>query len=106
MSSERGGVLYLVPSTLGEVAPDAVIPAAVVGRIRSLRHFIAENEKSARAFLKRVEVPCPLRDLSIQRLDHNTPAARLPELLAPVEAGQEAGPLSPGRPPAGAGAPG
>jgi 16S rRNA (cytidine1402-2'-O)-methyltransferase len=94
MSSERRGTLYLVPNTLGEVAPGAVIPAAVIERIRSLRHFIAEDEKSARAFLKRAEVPCPLRDLSIRRLDHNTRAPQLPELLAPVEAGRDAGLLS------------
>ena len=94
MSSEPRGTLYLVPNTLGDVAPETTIPAAVVERVRSLRHFIAESEKSARAFLKRIGVAGPFRDLRIERLDHNTPAARLPELLAPIAAGADAGLLS------------
>jgi 16S rRNA (cytidine1402-2'-O)-methyltransferase len=94
MSSEPRGTLYLLPSTLGETAPEATLSGAVLDRIRSLRRFIAESEKSARAFLKRVGVTGPLRDLRIERLDHNTPAARLPELLAPLAAGEDAGLLS------------
>jgi 16S rRNA (cytidine1402-2'-O)-methyltransferase len=94
MSSERRGTLYLVPNTLGDVAPETVVPAATLERIRSLRHFIAENEKSARAFLKRIGIACPLQDLDVARLDHNTALARLPELLAPVDAGHDAGVLS------------
>jgi 16S rRNA (cytidine1402-2'-O)-methyltransferase len=94
MSSEPRGTLYLVPNTLGDAAPEGAIPAPVLERIRSLRRFIAESEKSARAFLKRAGVAVPLRDLRIERLDHNTPAERLPELLAPVAAGEDAGLLS------------
>jgi 16S rRNA (cytidine1402-2'-O)-methyltransferase len=94
MSSERPGTLYLVPNTLGDVAPETVVPDAALERIRSLRRFIAENEKSARAFLKRVGFACALQDLHIERLDHNTPAARIPELLAPVVSGHDAGLLS------------
>ena len=94
MSSERSATLYLVPSTLGEVAPEAVIPLPVLERVRALRHFVAENEKSARAFLKSIGVDVPLRELAIQRLDHNTPASRLPELFAPLACGQDAGLVS------------
>ena len=94
MSSERTGTLYLVPNTLGMVAPDTVLPAAVLERVRALRHFVAEDEKSARAFLKSIGVPVPLRELHIERLDHNTAASRLPGLLDPVVAGHDAGLLS------------
>src|SRR5262245_57346466 len=93
MSSEPG-TLYLVPSTLGDVGPESVLPAPVLERVRALPRFIAENEKSARAFLKRVGIARPLPDVRIDRLDHNTPAARLPELLAPVVGGEDAGLLS------------
>jgi 16S rRNA (cytidine1402-2'-O)-methyltransferase len=93
MSSEPG-TLYLVPSTLGDVAPESALPGSVLERVRSLRRFIAENEKSARAFLKRAGVIAPLRELRIDRLDHNTPASRFTELLAPIDAGEDAGLLS------------
>jgi 16S rRNA (cytidine1402-2'-O)-methyltransferase len=94
MSSERPGTLYLVPNTLGAVAPESVIPGPVLERVRALRHFIAENEKSARALLKSIGVGARLRELSIERLDHNTAPARVPELLAPLLAGHDAGLVS------------
>jgi len=94
MSSENTGTLYLLPNTLGESAPDSVIPAAVLERARTLDYFIAENPKTARAFLKRIGTAAPLQQIRIERLDHNTPAENVAELLAPVLAGRSAGLLS------------
>ena len=54
MSSEPAGSLYLLPNTLGDTAADAVIPVMVLHRARALDYFIAEDPKSARAFLKRI----------------------------------------------------
>ena len=93
MSSDPGA-LYLLPNTLGETAAEAVIPAAALHRARSLDDFIAEDPKSARVFLKRVGYPRPLRDARIERLDHNTRAADIASLLAPLLAGRDAGLLS------------
>jgi 16S rRNA (cytidine1402-2'-O)-methyltransferase len=94
MSSDGKGALYLLPNTLGDSAPDAVIPAAVLERTRSLEYFIAEDPKSARAFLKRIGTPRPLQGIRIARLDHNTQARDVASLLEPVLAGQDAGLLS------------
>jgi 16S rRNA (cytidine1402-2'-O)-methyltransferase len=56
------GSLYLLPSDLGE-SPAPVIPDASQAIAHRLTHFIAENPKSARAFLKRIAYPLqPLRD--------------------------------------------
>jgi 16S rRNA (cytidine1402-2'-O)-methyltransferase len=93
MSSDAGS-LYLLPNTLGETAPEAVIPAAAVHRTRSLDYFIAEDPKSARAFLKRIGFPRDLRETRIERLDHNTRAGDIAPLLEPVLAGHDAGLLS------------
>lgn len=94
MSSEPPGTLYLVPNALGDVPAGEVLAGAVLERVRRLRHFIAENEKSARALLKSIGVEAPLRELSIERLDHNTAADRIPALLAPLLAGHDAGLVS------------
>ena len=94
MSSDGKGALYLLPNTLGDSAPDAVIPAAVLDRARSLDYFIAEDPKSARAFLKRVGTTRPLQGIRIARLDHNTRASDIASLLEPVLAGRDAGLLS------------
>jgi|SRR5215831_19086754 len=94
MSSEASGVLYLLPNTLGDTAAEAVIPAAALHRARSLDCFIAEDPKSARAFLKRIGYPRALQNTRIERLDHNTPPADVASLLEPVLAGRDAGLLS------------
>ncbi|MGB7541538.1 MAG: SAM-dependent methyltransferase [Burkholderiales bacterium] len=94
MSSEHQGSLYLLPNTLGETAPGSVIPAAVLDRARSLDYFIAEDPKTARAFLKRIGVNLPLQSIRIERLDHNTRDADVAALLEPVLSGRDAGLLS------------
>ena len=48
--------LYLIPVTLGgDVAHDQVLPAHNREVILSLRHFIVEELRTARRFLKQVE---------------------------------------------------
>src|SRR5437773_2523666 len=94
MSSERRGSLYLLPNTLGEVAPEAVIPAGALDRARSLDYIIAEDPKAARAFLKRIATARPLQSIRIERLDHNTRPIEIPALLEPIVDGRDAGLLS------------
>jgi len=94
MSSERRGSLYLLPNTLGEVAPEAVIPAGVLARARSLDYIIAEDPKAARAFLKRIAPKRPLQSIRVERLDHNTGASDIPAFLEPLLTGSDAGLLS------------
>ena len=88
------GTLYLIPTTLAGGDADAVLPAGVQERIRRLDYFIAENPKSARAFLKLIGLLRPLQSIAIDRLDHNTPAAAIDSLLGPVLAGRDAGLMS------------
>lgn len=88
------GTLYLTPTTLGGGNADAVLPAGVQERIRRLDYFIAENPKTARAFLKLIRPGRPLQSIAIERLDHNTPAAAIDALLEPVLAGRDAGLIS------------
>jgi 16S rRNA (cytidine1402-2'-O)-methyltransferase len=92
------GTLYLIPNVLGEGALDAVIPDPVRARTASLQYFIAENAKSARAFLKLVGTTHPLRqslqETHISELNVNTPAEQLPALLAPLLQGHDVGLLS------------
>lgn len=72
------GRLILVPNTLdlGTAAADApldrVLPLAVIEAAAGLRHWVVENAKTARAFLKRVEaaraLAAPLQQLDIREL--------------------------------------
>lgn len=96
------GTLYLVPNTLGkrdEADPlQAVLPAQVQQIAAQLDYFVAENAKTARAFLKRVgqDTPLarPIQQIEIRELNVNTPDAALAALLEPVLSGRDAGLLS------------
>src|SRR5258706_2819824 len=94
MSPDRRGSLYLLPNTLGDVAPEAVIPAGALDRARSLDYIIAEDPKAARAFLKRIATTRALQGIRVERLDHNTKAKDIPAFLEPLLTGSDAGLLS------------
>jgi len=73
MSTPAPGRLVLIPNTLDLGAAQAVplshvLPQAAIERAAGLRHWVVENAKSARAFLKRVGEVAPLV-LPLQQLD-------------------------------------
>ena len=80
------GTLYLIPTPLGPSAAGDILPAGVQARVRTLRYFIAEHPRTARAFLKQLEPGCPLAEIRIATLDEHTPADALADLLAPLAA--------------------
>ena len=92
------GTLYLIPNSLGPGALDEVLPASVRQTTAQLDYFIAENAKTARAFLKLVSTTHPLgkplQEIEIRELNINTAASELPALLAPLLAGRNAGLVS------------
>jgi 16S rRNA (cytidine1402-2'-O)-methyltransferase len=98
MNGNRPGTLYLVPTPLGDTACDLVLPLAVMKQVAALDYVIAENAKSARAFLKGVHAVTPLRlalqDIEIVKLDVSTRPAELPALLEPILNGRDAGLVS------------
>ena len=51
---EKNGVIYLIPTPIGENSPLEVIPFFVKNKLENLTHFIVENEKKARRFIKRI----------------------------------------------------
>jgi 16S rRNA (cytidine1402-2'-O)-methyltransferase len=88
------GTLYLIPTTLGESALAAVIPQEVQQRVRTLDYFVAENPKTARAYLKQTGMPRPLQELHIATLNGHTPDEAIAELAAPLLAGHDVGVMS------------
>ena len=88
------GSLYLIPVSLGPAGTGLTTPADVAARACNLSYFVVENAKTARAELKRLDHPAPLRDLDIRELPEKPGTADLDALLAPVLAGQDAGLMS------------
>ena len=88
------GRLYLIPVPLGQTPAAAVLPAPVRACAQRLRNFVAENAKSARAFLKSLPSDWPLQEIEIHELNDHTAASELPRLLAPLLAGRDLGLIS------------
>jgi 16S rRNA C1402 (ribose-2'-O) methylase RsmI len=57
-------ILYAIPAPLGGAALEA-LPASALEKVRTIRDFVAENPKSARAFLSALKMPCPIAEISI-----------------------------------------
>ena len=85
--------LYAIPTPLGG-PPCESLPGPALEIVRDLRDFVAENAKTARAFLAAVGMPCPLRELRIDVLDEHTPPESVRALLAPLREGRSLGLLS------------
>jgi 16S rRNA (cytidine1402-2'-O)-methyltransferase len=94
VAEAAGGTLYLVPVPLADVDPATVLAPHVLDIVRNLDGFIAEDAKSARAFLKQIGLNRPLADVAIQILNEHTQSTELPALLAPLLAGRHIGLVS------------
>jgi 16S rRNA (cytidine1402-2'-O)-methyltransferase len=110
MTTVPRGTLLLVPNTLDLGAPDApsidtVLAAGVLQHAARLAHWVAEDAKTTRAFLKRVNavVPLarPLQTIDIRELPRPPKGVRtapldldFAPLLAPALAGADIGLIS------------
>ena len=88
------GKLYLIPTTLGDSAPLEVLPISIKGTIEKIDHYIVENEKTARRFIKKVSPNKPQPNLVIQTLNKYTNTEEIPTFLDPCIHGFNIGLLS------------
>lgn len=88
------GTLYLIPAPLSECSPSDILPQPVITLVGTLSHFIVENEKSARAWLKKFPLQKTLQELVLTRFDEHSTLASLDELLTPLTTGISIGLLS------------
>lgn len=88
------GTLYLIPVPLGLGAPNESLPASVLACIHPLEHFVVEQAKSARAFLKAAGTATPLQSLSLKELNEHSRPDVVNDLLSPLRNGHDVGLLS------------
>lgn len=91
------GTLYLVPVALGDAPWQSFLPQQAQAIAARLRHFVVETARSARAHLKQLDFPHPLRDTDVRELPAdpaNAPEAAIDALLAPALAGDDIGLMS------------
>jgi 16S rRNA (cytidine1402-2'-O)-methyltransferase len=94
VGASRTGQLHLIPVGLGEADPERWLPAEVRALAARLDTYIAENAKTARAFLKQIGTVRPLQEITIHTLTDKTDAAQITAWLRPLRDGGEIGLVS------------
>jgi len=86
--------LYLLPVPLSDTPVADVLPQANIDVIRRLRHFIVEDIRSARRFLKRCDRTIDIDSLSLVELNEHSAPGTAATLLGPMAEGFDMGVVS------------
>jgi len=86
--------LYLIPVTLGETDHRKVLPDYNRDIVLQVRHFIVENVRTARRFLKKCHPAMVIDDIRFYELNKHTSPAQKAEYLTPLANGEAVGLLS------------
>ncbi len=86
--------LYLIPVTLGDTPVSQVLPAYNKEVILGIRHFIVEEVRTARRFLKTVDRDINIDQLSFYPMGKHADDTRFRQYLSPLLQGEPVGILS------------
>lgn len=86
--------LYLIPVTLGETSVEQVLPSYNKDVILQIKHFIVENIRSARRFLKKVDRDINIDELTFYELNKHTKPEDIEGYLQPIVNGFHIGIIS------------
>ena len=76
--------LYLMPVTLSDTDPAGVLPQKNLMLLRRINHFVVENLRTARRFIKKADRSIDLESLHFVELNEHTDERDIPEMLNPV----------------------
>ena len=88
------GKLYLIPTTLGEMQPEDVLPQTIKRSIDFIDHYIVENEKTARRFIKSVHPEKKQSELKVSLLNKHTEESEYLKMINPLLNGMNIGLMS------------
>jgi 16S rRNA (cytidine1402-2'-O)-methyltransferase len=86
--------LYLIPVTLGDTSIEKVLPSYNKEIILGIKHFIVEDVRSARRFLKKVERSINIDELIFYTLNKHTSPEEISGYLKPLLGGESMGVIS------------
>lgn len=86
--------LYLIPVTLGETEVSRVLPSYNAEVISQIKHFIVEEVRSARRFLKKVDRNIRIDDLAFYPMGKHASPELFTSYLRPLEQGESVGVIS------------
>ena len=86
--------LYLIPVTLGDSPLQQVLPAHNKEVILGIKHFIVEEVRTARRFLKQVDRSINIDELTFCPMGKHADAALFSKYLEPLRKGESIGVIS------------
>ncbi len=86
--------LYLIPVQLSDAELDTVLPQHNIDIAREIKHFIVENVRSARRFLKKCDRGIDIDTLTFYELNRHTRPEEIPAMLEPLANGEPMGVIS------------
>lgn len=86
--------IYLIPVTLGDTEINSVLPSYNKEIIVSIKHFIVENIRSARRFLKKTESTINIDELTFFELNKHTDPNQIESYFEPIKKGFSIGVIS------------
>lgn len=86
--------LYLIPVTLGETPIEQVLPSYNHEVIMGIRHFIVENIRSARRFLRQTDREFPIDDCTFYEMGKHSDESVYSSYLQPLREGKPVGVIS------------
>lgn len=86
--------LYLIPVTLGDTPINQVLPTYNHDIIINIKHFIVEDLRSARRFLKKVDRDININELTFYPIGKHASSDKFSSYLKPLEEGYSIGIIS------------
>jgi hypothetical protein len=86
--------LFLIPVPLGDTDHRQVLPEYNKDIIRSINHFIVENVRTARRFLKKTAPEIVIDELTFYELNKHTSPEMVADYLLPLSKGLSVGVIS------------
>lgn len=88
------GKLYLIPTTLGEMNPEDVMPQTIKRSIDFIDDYIVENDKTARKFIKSIAPDKKQAELRLSLLNKHTESSDYQKMMQPLLEGRNVGLMS------------
>ncbi|MDE5969788.1 MAG: SAM-dependent methyltransferase [Muribaculaceae bacterium] len=86
--------LYLFPVPLSDGSLDRILPSVNTQLLNGISHFIVENVRSARRFIKKCNHAADIDSMTFYVLNRQTPATAIPPMLDALANGQPMGVIS------------
>ena len=91
---EIDSALYMIPVPISDAPIHNVIPSENIRIVKELKHFIVENVRTARRFLKKMDPSIEISEITFYELNVNTPENEISSCLVPLRDGTPVGVMS------------